>query len=115
MTGTGVVAQYVDYSVETDGRLHSTASSATASDLRNLAIWNDWLGRTASTSKPGFTGQVAYSETMSYDGTTGLLTKRSRTGYADTLCDYNSMAQLIRTTLDVSGGGVQFALSDRIT
>ncbi|MGH7958579.1 MAG: hypothetical protein ACREH8_16435, partial [Opitutaceae bacterium] len=120
VTGTGVVAEYFTYSVESDGRIKTTVNLATTTDVRKRESWVDWLGRASKASRPGFTGQSASEEANLYDdylGTnTGRLVKTTKTGFAPTLLQYNTLSQPIRTGLDVdSGGALVPASSDRIT
>jgi YD repeat-containing protein len=116
VTGTAQVAEYYDYSVETDGRRKSTFGPATSNHVRTLSAWTDRLGRPLQRSRPGFNNAATYTESMGYDAATGRMNALSRTGYADMRFDSNGVGELTRRGLWVSGGtGLQTASADRIT
>ena len=121
ITGTGVIPEYHNYSVETDGRFKTTINSATSTNSRKRDAWTDMLGRVASFSRPGFTGQAAEEETSIYDdytgGSTGRRWKTTKTGVATTRFEFNSMSQVTRSGLDIDATpGLQTnSATDRIT
>src|SRR4051812_19614796 len=88
VTGTGVVAEYYTYSVETDGRLKTQKRLATDTNARLSESWTDMLGRASKTSRPGFTGQSANEEFKYYDDSTGRLTRTAKTDLATTRYEY---------------------------
>ncbi len=112
ITGSAVVPQFYTYDATTG---YVRINYASSSSLRLKEVWKDWLGRKTTTSHPGYTGQPAYQETNTYDPITGQLTKSTRTGFSDTIYQYDGMGQLVRSGLDVDGGGLALASSDRIT
>ena len=103
ITGTGVIHQYFDYALES-GRFKTTAYVGSSGNSRRSESWADWLGRTTKTSQPGFsvTSQAASVAEFFYSGTTGQLNRSTRTGYADSLYEYDSLGRLRRSGLDVS-------------
>ncbi len=127
-TGTGVVATYYAYGIESNGvttgqRWHKV-STASSSSLRWKKAWTDWLGRTVKTEAPGFTGQPNVVTESVYDQLTwptavsvpGRLLKTTTTGYAPTLQSYNFLGQLVRTGLDYDNNGrLDLASNDRVT
>ena len=119
VNGTGVIEQDYTYEVATGtngAQLHTSVSIGGSSSSRKREAWTDWLGRTCKTSRPGFTGQSAFVTAHTYDPTTGLTTKTSRTGLADTLYQYDALSQLIRSGLDLDGSGaLDLQLTDRVT
>ncbi len=120
ITGTGVVAEYHALSVESNGQRKVTKYLATGSNARKAEAWTDWLGREAKRSRPGFTGQAASEETNVYDdyigSDTGRRLQSTKTGYATTRYEYNTMSLLVRSGMDIDGvTGLQLgSASDRI-
>lgn len=114
-TGTGVVAEYLTYGVESDGRSWNRKDTGTSSSARWEKMWSDWLGKPLKKERPGFTGQVNIVEESFYDTTTGRLYKTTKTGFAPTRFEYDSLGQVIRNGLDVNDNGLVLASSDRIT
>lgn len=109
VTGTGVVAEYFTYGIETDGRRKTTLNLGTSTNARKKESWVDLLGRKAKTTGPGFTGQPDFEETNVFDdytgGNSGRLLKTTKSGLAPTLYDYNAMAQVVRSGLDLDASG----------
>ena len=116
VTGTGVVAQYFTYGIESDGRRWTQVNLATSSSVRWSKSWTDWLGRSEHSERPGFTGQANYVEQATYHATTGQLIKTERSGMADTLYTYNALGQPVLSGLDINANGtLDLASADRIT
>lgn len=119
LTGNATVAEYHDYGVETSGgsigqRWHQV-NLGTSSSGRWSKRWTDWLGREVKTQRPAFQSGTHIEERF-YDGTTGLLTKSTKTGVAPTLYKYDLLSQLSRTALDVNNNGsIDDGSTDRIT
>lgn len=113
--GTAVIAEFYDYLIDTDGRRRIVVTPRSTTDVRRQEEVSDWLGRVAERRRPGFNGATTYIESQTYQPTMGVLTTVSRTGYADTRYDYNGMGEVIRSGLDLSGGGLLPASVDRIT
>lgn len=115
VTGSAVVAEYYDFSVALDGVRSASVNVRTSNDPRKQETWSDWLGRTTITRVPGFTGQIASQENFSYHLTTGRLESRVKTGSAAVRYEYDALSNVIRTGLDVDGGGLNVNSADRIT
>lgn len=121
VTGTGVVAQYHTYGVESSGQRWQQTNAASVSSVRWSKTWTDWAGRTVKTEAPGFTGQPSVITENSYDqiaslSAPGRLVKTTKTGYAPTLYHYNALGRVSRSGMDVDGNGrLDLASSDRIT
>lgn len=114
ITGTSVVGQYYTYAVESDGRRTATVKVGSSASLRSSLIRSDWLGRVVHKDRPGFDGAANFNEDYTYLSN-GRLQKVARTGYADTYYGYDALGRVTRTALDVSGGGIATASTDRIT
>ena len=115
VTGTAVVPEYYTYSVDSDGIRYACVKLGTADSTRLRKSWSDWLGRKTKTSRPGFTGQGAFEEQFSYESVTGRLTKATRTGYSNTLFNYDALSQVTLSGLDLNGNdALDLASSDRI-
>lgn len=117
--GTGTVAVYYAYSLESDGRRLTKISSGTDTSARLQEAWSDWLGRPLKSRRPGFktgTGLDFITENE-YNATTGRLEKTTRTGLAPLLYTYDSLGMITRSGLDLdSTAGLQDGSStDRIT
>jgi RHS repeat-associated protein len=113
--GSSVVARYFSYLLEADGSRHTVVHIGSSSSTRLVENWADWLGRKFKTSRPGFTGQPAYIEFFTYDPATGQLTSSSRTGYADTLYEYDALGSISRSGLHLgSGSKLNLGSADRI-
>lgn len=116
VTGSGTVAQYMTYGVESDGRRWTKTNLASETSPRWSKSWTDWLGRSVESRRPGFTGQPDYSETATYHPTTGQLIKTSRAGMADTLITYDVYGQPLLSGVDINANGIlDLASNDRIT
>ncbi len=114
ITGTGVVAQYVDRTVESSGQIKTTARVGSSSSSRLNESWTDWLGRTVKTSRPALGGGSFITESI-YNSA-GELFQSKRTGYSDTRYSYDNMGQLELWGVDVSNGGSLVEASlDRLT
>jgi RHS repeat-associated protein len=120
VTGTAVVARYFDYGVNPDGTryLQAFSGSAGLSSPRWTKTTTDWVGRTVSVEKPGFTG-VNTIQSAIYNSL-GQLQKETTTAnslklIADRLHEYNELGQEIRAGLDMdSNGSLTLASTDRI-
>jgi RHS repeat-associated protein len=116
-TGATDVDRYFSYTVESDGEITSRVDLASSSSSRWKKVKTDCIGRTTVTTQPGYTGLSDMVTTNTYDGTTGLLTKISRTGLADEFRSYGYMGQLVKAGLDVSADGTldYTQAADRVT
>ena len=115
VTGTGVVAEYYDYGVEsTDGSMWSRIAIASSTSPRYAKAWTDTLGRPLKTEQPGYTGTLT-SQNF-YSAATGRLAKTTQTGLADTLYEYDSLDNLTRSGMDMDANGtLDLASTDRIS
>jgi YD repeat-containing protein len=120
-TGSAVVPQYFDHGVNVDGN-RWTQVFVGPSGL-NSPRWtktiSDWLGRTVSVEKPGFTAAIVV-ETSTYNSL-GQVHKQTTTAnstklIADRLYEYDELGQHVRTGSDVDNTGTLTVLStDRLT
>jgi RHS repeat-associated protein len=124
ITGTGVVAQYFSYEIQTGGVRHNSVNTGSLNSSRVQETWTDWLGRETKTSHPTLVDGVpgSFVETRTYDSGTGLLATSTRADgagnslYADTLYRYDALGQLVRTAQHVdTGAEPNLAGNDRIT
>lgn len=116
VTGTAMVPQYFDVTVESDGRRRSKVSARTSTDVRKQEAWADWLGRAVRRERPTFQNAATFVETIEYDSIHGKPTKSTRTGYGDLLVQYNELGEQKRSGLDLNGvAGLDLASIDRIT
>ncbi|NBB77844.1 MAG: hypothetical protein GVY36_00095 [Verrucomicrobia bacterium] len=125
ITGTGVIPEYYTYGVHADGTqwtrvdtadatFHTIENISTATDLRYRKTTFDVAGRMIREESPAFTGGTI-THTMEYNDR-GLLAKQTETGRDDTLFEYDSLANLVRSGLDINANGsLNLASADRIT
>lgn len=125
VTGTGVVAQYYTYGVETDGRRYTQVNVGASSSPRYQKSWVDWLGRNIQSVAPGYS-QTSQSDAYiknTYDTTTGLLIKTRQTNssngdiLAATIYSYDTLGALKESGQDIDADGSLGGSSttDRIT
>lgn len=113
-TGTGVVAAYSTFGVETDGRTWSRTDIGTSTSARWTKSWTDWAGRAIRSERPAFTSLSNVVEENFYHATTGRLYKTTRSGYAPTRIEYYALGGVKRSGLDVDDNGLVLASNDRI-
>ncbi|MEM8895540.1 MAG: RHS repeat-associated core domain-containing protein, partial [Bacteroidota bacterium] len=114
ITGTGVVAKYYDYGVNADGTTFTTMNMASATSPRYKQTITDALDRVSALIMPGFAGTLNV-QSFTYNDL-GLLVKESQTERADTLHEYDALANPIRSGRDMNGNGsLDLASSDRVT
>lgn len=109
-TGSSVVAQFMSYGVESDGRTYVQTNAGSANSPRWQKSWKDWVGRDIKSDRPGYPGQPDAIEQKIYDNvdghtSTGHLAQSSKTGYASTYYTYDVLGRLWQTGLDVDGSG----------
>ncbi len=117
ITGAAVVNQYFDYSVESNGTKVTEITFGSLTSDRWTRITTDAARRTVKEESPSFTG-TKVTEYFYDDGAggTGLLEKITKPGRADTLFDYDGLARLFRTGLDIGNtGSLDLGSNDRIT
>ncbi|MBP6865167.1 MAG: RHS repeat-associated core domain-containing protein [Candidatus Didemnitutus sp.] len=117
VTGSGTIARYYSYGVETDGRRWTKETHGELGSDRWQQAWVDWLGRPVLSQRPGFSrsSQPLIVEERFYDPIAGQLSQTTRTGYAPTCYKYNDWGELVRSGLDINGGGLDLVSLDRIT
>ena len=120
-TGTGIVAEYHTYGVETDGRRWAQVNVGASNSPRWEKAWQDWMGRGTRKERPGYTNQPNVVTENFYHvaasiPSKGHLAKTTRTGYAPTLYEYNYLGQVSRSGLDYdNNGSLDLVSNDRIT
>lgn len=115
ITGTAVVAEHREQSVEADGRLRSVSRLRTATDPRLRETVTDWMGRPLRRAEPGFGANPTRAEEITYDAATGLPANTRRTGHALIRFQYNAAGEMTREGLDWEGDGLAVASMDRIS
>jgi RHS repeat-associated protein len=117
ITGTGTVASYRTYGVETNGRIWTSVSLGSTNSGRYTKSWKDWIGREIRKETPGFANKPTVVETQTYSAATGLLTKSfkgvkgategspDQRTIADTLYEYDPFGALLRSGLDINANG----------
>jgi len=114
VTGTGVIPEYYSYGVNPDGTQTTRVETATQGSPRHRETTVDLAGRLIREEAPAATGGLIV-RTMGYDDR-GLLAKQTETGRADTLFEYDALADLVRSGLDIDADGqLTPASPDRIT
>lgn len=115
-TGTGVVAQYFTASVGSgNGFVTRQVNNGTAASSNLVKTTNDWLGRVVTEVRPGWNGSDVVTS-YAYDQYSGLLTKVSKPGFADTNYAYDTLGRRVREWLDVNANGtLDTGSSDRIS
>ncbi|MCG3126415.1 MAG: hypothetical protein CHACPFDD_01250 [Phycisphaerae bacterium] len=132
VTGTGVVEQHYEYSAASGEQTTTVISGPTnvgAGELRYVATTTDMAGRTKRVERPGFSADPQSPVTLRTEyeyfgpeaGKPHGALKRVTTSAggtpltAPTLYDYDELARVIRSGLDINGDGMlNLAGSDRI-
>lgn len=116
VTGSGTVAQYLAYGVESDGKRWTRTNLATENSPRWSKSVTDWLGRPVRSERPSFTANQQYFEETNYDPISGKPVKTVRAGMADTLYTYDAFGEQRLSGLDINANGIlDLASNDRIT
>ena len=124
ITGTAVVPEYYTYRVDeigaaTLGYLTTQVNVSTASSSRAITSVSDWLGRTVSSSRPGFaqpTASAPLTFSYVYNSASGLLQKTTHSGDSVIkLYEYDSLGNLTRSGLDLNANDALDTTSDRIS
>jgi RHS repeat-associated protein len=117
ITGTGVIPEYYDYTVNADGSLNTRVEVSSEGAPRYREMTYDVAGRLIREESPAYTGG-AFVRSMEYNAE-GLLSKQIESGRAATLFEYDALAQLVRSGLDLENAGASDKLeldsADRIT
>jgi len=110
VTGTGVVAQWSDYGVNSDGSQWTLVNQSSASDPRYLRTTVDLLGRPLKVERPAFDGNTLVT---SYSYTSQGWPSRVQVHYvagatdsalvADTYASYDGFGHVVRAGSDVDG------------
>ncbi len=114
------VDEFYSYTVSSNG-ITTKIRYGADNDTRYMETARDRLGRVLTVTRPGLPGiGGTVTETYTYDGTTGLLTKIERTGLAAEYREYDDMGRLDRTGINLGGGSGldpadSAALADRVT
>jgi len=112
ITGTGVIAQYYEYGVNTDGTQWTKVYTDRENSPRWEKITQDILGSIIKTERPSFEG--IESEEFHYNNK-GQLIRSSLPGVADSLYAYDEPGNQIRTGLDMNANGaLDLDANDRI-
>ena len=114
ITGTAVVATYYDYGAESStGYQWARRSVGSFTSGRYTKTYRNALGKVAKIEKSGYNGSII--TTQFYYNNYGQLYKKTQTGLADILYEYDSYGCVSRQGLDVNGNGtLDLASSDRI-
>jgi RHS repeat-associated protein len=115
MSGTGVVARFYDYGVNTDGTQWTvvyTGPAGTGSPMW-VKTTTDLLGQTIREERPSYGGSII--TTGLFYTNQGQLVRTETPGQADTLYDYDSLGNLIRSGLDLDDNGTLDAGTDRFS
>lgn len=123
VTGTAVVEQYFNYTVNTTpGTITTQVMSGTSTSSNAVNTTTDWLGRPITEVKPSPAGSGDVTHTWYYNSSAQLY-KFSQPGLADTLYTYDTLGVLNLEGLDVSdsagtgspNGSLDLGGKDRIT
>ena len=112
ITGTAQAPSFYDYGVDSAG--NQWVMCANSSDFNKLwqKTYTNTLGQTVKIEKSGYNASVV--TTFAYNAL-GLLAKKTSTGVADELYEYDALGNLIRQGTDVNGNGLlDLASMDRI-
>ena len=117
ITGTGDVARYYTYTVETGGHITTRERIASSTSSRWSETRRDWAGRVYKQSRSGHGATVTDTH---YYSTKGHLIRVAHAPSSLNLEDhvywYNAMGELQRRAIDVSGNdSVDLSSTDRIT
>jgi RHS repeat-associated protein len=121
ITGTAVVARYVDYGVNANGTRYTQEFMGNSGlfSPRWTKTTSDWLGRTITVETPSFTGTLLV-QISTYNNKGQLqaetFTVNAAKLLADKLYEYDEMGNQIRSGSDIdTSGTLTLASTDRIT
>ena len=123
ITGTGVIAEYYDYGVNSDGTTWAKVSQVSANGDRWTRTTTNHLGQVIKIERPAYDGGVL-TTTYAYNAKGQLSRTRQRhvsgatetTLIADTLVEYDALGNVSRTGIDVNANGtLDLASADRVT
>ena len=113
ITGTGVIAQYYTYTINSNGSRTTKVNSVNETSPRWQQSTADMLGRTILTEQPGAT---AVESSASFYDDLGRLIRTTTTGQPDRLYTYDELGNKIASGLDLDTSGVlEEASADRIS
>lgn len=122
ITGTGVIAEYRDYGVNSDGTTWEKTSLVSATGERWVKVTHNHLGQEIKEEEPAYDGGVL-TTSYTYNGKGQLVRTRQRhvqgttetTLLADKLNEYDWLGNVTRSGLDVNGNGtLDLASADRV-
>ena len=114
ITGSGVVNQYYDYTVNADGTITTMVTTGTQNSPRWRKTITNGLGQTLKEERPGPNGGVI-SRIYHYDNF-GRVERIERTGLADELVTYDELGDAYRRGYDMdANGSLDSGSTDRIT
>jgi RHS repeat-associated protein len=116
MNGNVRVAKTYDYGVNADGTRWTKVYSGSAGEASPTWIKTpvDLLGRTIREEEPGFDGAVVTNS--NFYNSKNQLVKRTSTGQADMLYEYNELGERVRFGMDVDNDGtLNVGELDRVT
>ena len=119
VTGTGVVANFADKGVNTDGTVWETSYTAAANSPSYQKTTSNTLGQLVKIEEPSFNSGLSF-QLMTYNAAGQLIKTEQRDGnnqpiIAPTLNEYDSLGDPFRTGLDVNGNDVLgLSSNDRI-
>lgn len=102
-TGTGVVAEFQDYIIESNGNRTTQRWFGSESSPRWSKSTSDWAGQNVENRQPAFSGERV--KTNIYN-TKGQMTKQTNSGYADTLFVYDALGRPTLTGYDLDANGI---------
>ena len=113
ITGSAQVPSYYDYGVDSAGNRWTMVADTADFSKQWQKTYTNTLGQSVKIEKSGYNNSVVVT-TFAYNAL-GLLIKRTATGVADELYEYDALGNLIRQGTDVNGNGtLDLASMDRI-
>ncbi len=115
VTGTAVIAEYYTYNLDSNGRRERILRQVSSGGSIMEYAYRDWLERMTIRQVPSPSGS-GYTDQRWYYNSSGQLWKLARTGYANTLYQYDTLGRLFREGLDINANDVlDISSDDRIT
>ena len=122
ISGNAVVAEYLDYVVESDGTTSVSKTMGAINSPRWQKTTSDWAGREIKTIRPnpsvpnqtGSVGQGSFVTTTTFYDAQGRISAVAQDGRASTYYQYDEASQVNRVGLDMGTDGITTTSSDRI-